>query len=131
MRQLNWKELIGPVSVGALVLGLAACDQDPAIPAEADASSTMASPAPVAIVEEKGAAADAQDEGAAQPREVSTSRVGAAPVRPQPSRPSSAPGASPTPEITRAEPKAETTQAPDPHAGHEMQSMAGHDMEGM
>lgn len=131
MRQLNWKMLIGAVSVGALSLGLAACDQEPAIPAEADASSTISIPVAMSTVEENGVAADAPDEEAAGPRKVPVGGGGTPPMRQEPPRSSSTPEASPTPEITRAEPKAEPTQAQDPHAGHDMQSMAGHDMEGM
>lgn len=135
MRQLKWKKIVRPISMGVLALGLAACDQGSPTPEEVDVSSTIAdpttSPAAAALPEKNGTAADVQDQQADASRENPTGDRAAAPVRPQPSRPSSEPVASPPPEITRPEPKGESTQAPDPQAGHDMQSMAGHDMEGM
>jgi hypothetical protein len=135
MRQLKWKKNVGPISVGVLALGLAACDQGSPTPEEVDVSSTIADPtaAPTAaaLPGENGTAGGVQDQRADAPSENPTGGRAAAPDRPQPSRPSAEPVASPTPEITRSEPKGEPPQAPDPHAGHDMQSMAGHDLEGM
>ena len=114
-------------------LALAACGTD-AVPeadetgrAEAGSSTIDAAPRPLDVV-------DTAADGASAPASLQTAAATTPPSEPRTSArnpkdsSSTAPQSVPMPPMPSPTP---TTLAPDPHAGHDMSDMSGHEMEGM
>lgn len=135
MQTSNFKSAIASLALAPLMLALAACDQaQDGAPDAAVSPTGEAAPIPVATpatAAEDTAAPVAERPAEDASRNSATARRNAAPAPRQTPPPPSRAAPSPTAAATRAQPAPQTTQTADPHAGHDMQSMADHDMEGM
>lgn len=138
MQISNLKSAIATFALAPLMLALAACDQaqdgarDDAPVADVSSNGEAAPlPGPAPATAAADAAAPVPERSAEDASKNSaTARRSAAPAsRQSPPAPRAAP--SPTAAATRAQPAPQTTPTADPHAGHDMQSVADHDMEGM
>ena len=135
MRTSRLNVAIGFLAIAPLMSALAACDE-----AQESTPITEVSPMGEAAVvagtaPEPGladpAASPSEDEAATARQDALSTGDAAAPA--------SRRAASPAPRVTatsaapapRAQPESEGTPSADPHAGHDMSSMADHDMEGM
>ena len=117
MRTSRLNVAIGFLAIAPLMSALAACDE-----AQESTPITEVSPMGEAAV----VAGTAPEPGLADPA-ASPSEDEAATAR----RDAFSTTATPAAPAARTQPASEATQPADPHAGHDMSSMADHDMEGM
>lgn len=130
----NARTSFGPAAalIPATLLGLTGCDQEPApepsaaIAAEAVSANAEQGPAAEATASNPDAAArEAPPEDKARGTAATTRLPGGNPAIAEKPAPAAAlPKPTPSPSVTSAAPA-------DPHAGHDMSSMSGHDMEDM
>ena len=135
MRTSRLNVAIGFLAIAPLMSALAACDE-----AQESTPITEVSPMGEAAVvagtaPEPGLAdptASPSEDEAATARQDALSTNGAAPTASRPAAsPASRATATPAVPPMRPQPASEATPPADPHAGHDMSSMADHDMEGM
>ena len=129
MQHFKTKKMIGTLFLGTALAGLAACDQQPEPMADdgntaAIETAPASAPSPV-----EAASANSTETG------VETAPVASVPATERkPAGPAEAPPPrTPTTGLTPA-PGPTTSDVPepvDPHAGHNMETMSDHDMEGM
>ena len=129
MQHFKPKKMIGTLFLGTALAGLAACDQQP---------EPMADVGNTAAIETAPASAPSPVEAASTtPTEtgVETAPVASVPTTerrpagPDAARPPRTPTAGSTP--TPAPTISDVAEPADPHAGHNMETMPDHDMEGM
>ena len=129
MQHFKPKKMIGTLFLGTALAGLAACDQQP---------EPMADVGNTAAIETAPASAPSPVEAAsATPTETGVETAPVASVRtterrpagPDAARPPRTPTAGSTP--TPAPTISDVAEPADPHAGHNMETMSDHDMEGM
>ena len=135
MRTSRLNVAIGFLAIAPLMSALAACDEAQESTPITD-GAPMGEPAVVAgTAPERGLADPAtspSENEAAAARQDALSTIGAAtPASRRAVPPASRATATPAAPATRTQPASEATPPADPHAGHDMSSMADHDMEGM
>ena len=124
MRISRLKAAFGFLAIVPLVSALAACDE-----AQESTPTSEVSPIGEAAVMPGTAPEGGLADPATSPSEgESVAARQDAPSTGNAAAPASRRAASPAP---RAQPASEATPPADPHAGHDMSSMADHDMEGM
>lgn len=135
MRTSRLKAAFGFLTIAPLVSALAACDEAQESTPTSEVSpmgeaTVMSGTAPEGGLADPATSPSESEAVAARQDALSTGAAAA---------PASRRAASPAPRATatsaapepRAQPESEATPPADPHAGHDMSSMADHDMEGM
>ena len=135
MRTSRLKAAFGILAIVPLVSALAACDEAQESTQTSEVSpmgeaTVMPGTAPEGGLADPATSSSESESVAARQDDLSTGDAAA---------PASRRAASPAPRATatsaapapRAQPESEATPPADPHAGHDMSSMADHDMEGM
>ena len=129
MQHFKTKKMIGTLFLGTALAGLAACDQQPE-PMADDGNTAAIETAPASAPSPVEAASATPTETGVETAPVAsvpaTERRPAGPDAAQPPRTPTT-GSTPTP----APMTADVPEPADPHAGHDMESMSDHDMEGM
>ena len=121
MQHFAPKKVIGALLLGTTLAGLAACDQQPEPRADADDTVTIeTAPASAPSPGETGV------ETAPVASVSATERRPADPVTARPPRPPTTGSTS-----ISAPTNTDVADPDDPHAGHNMETMSDHDMEGM
>ncbi len=114
--------------LGSVLVSLAACDQQPVPTPNADESITADTAMPVDASSATEAASESPTGVTGVVPVPVVDASGRGPAEPAPSRPTIRPTTGPT---TAPPPPADTDEAgtPDPHAGHDMDSMSDPDMQ--
>lgn len=129
MHHFKPKKMIGTLFLGTALAGLAACDQQPEPMADVGntaAIETAPASAPSPVEAASATPTETGVETAPVASVPATERRPAGPGAAQPPRTPTT-GSTPTP----APMTADVPEPADPHAGHNMESMSDHDMEGM
>ncbi len=128
MHRFKPMKIAGALLLGTALAGVAACDQPVEPRAEIDDSTTLDTAAPLTASSPSEAAADspavASVDSAPVAGNSAPKRVPAGPGTARPAR-MQATGSAPAPTPT----KREVAETSDPHAGHDMDSMADHDID--
>ncbi|MDT0576456.1 hypothetical protein RM533_09670 [Croceicoccus sp. F390] len=123
MQHFTPKKMIGTLFLGTALAGLAACDQQP---------EPMADVGNTAAIETAPASAPSPVEAAStNPTETGVETAPVASVPATERRPAGPDAAQPPRTPTPAPTSMDVAEPADPHAGHNMESMSDHDMEGM
>lgn len=131
MRISKFKTAIASVALASIVSALVACDQaQDSTPAAEVSPIGNSGPIAGAAPEETPTPASEGPEDAAGQATLSTPDDATRAPR-RTSSPASREVPTPAAATPQAQPETQATPAADPHAGHDMQSMADHDMEGM
>jgi len=135
MRTSRLNAAIGFLAIAPLMSALAACDE-----AQESTPITEVSPMGEAAVvagtaSEAGladpATSPSEDEAAAARQDALSTNDADTPASRRDASPAPRATAAPAAPPLRTQPASEATPPADPHAGHDMSSMADHDMEGM
>ena len=123
-------KFVGTLFLGASIVGLSACGQEPDTLADAEDPITIGTAATTSASSTIEAPAESPvDQNVETTPVVDAPAPERRPANPAASRPSPAPTTGSTSAPAPAEP--DVISPPDPHAGHDMGSMSGHDMDNM
>lgn len=135
MRTSRLNVAIGFLAISPLMSALAACDEAQESTPITEVSTMGEAAVVVGTAPEAGladpAASPSEGEAATARQDATSADDAATPASRRAASPASRATATPAAPATRPQPASEATPPADPHTGHDMSSMADHDMEGM